>query len=104
MTYPLASSMKSVTELRNCCPSGKSTGPKAAGFVSAALLASHCAHAQFFCIPMAHASNSPVHKLKLPAFAKLARSWCPVTSAREFLLAALRTGPLWLRAVIELLI
>lgn len=74
MTYPFASSIKSVTELKNCCLSGENTGPKAAGFVSAALLASHCARAHFFSIPMAHASISPVHKLKLPAFAKLAQS------------------------------
>lgn len=100
MTYPFASSIKSVTELKNCCLSGENTGPKAPGFVSAALLASHCARAHFFSIPMAHASISPVHKLKLPAFAKLAQSWCPVTSAREFLLASLRSGPLLLRAII----
>lgn len=74
MTYPFASSMKSVTELKNCCLSAENTGPKAAGFVSAALLASRCAHAHFFSIPMAHASVSPAHRLKLPAFAKLAQS------------------------------
>lgn len=41
--------------------SGKNPGPEAAGFVSAAVLASHRAHAGFSYIPTARASVSLVH-------------------------------------------
>lgn len=48
------------------------------------MLASRRVPACFFCIPMAHASISLVHKLKLPAFAKLAQYCLPVKSTPEF--------------------
>lgn len=71
--YPSASSIKSVTGLKNCCLCGINPVPQAAGFVSAALPCSHCAPAHLSCIPMAPASISAVPQLKLAAFAQLAR-------------------------------
>jgi len=73
--YFCASSMKSVTELKDlgCCLE-KALALRQPGWSQLLCLPLCWVHACFLCIPMLHAAIFLVRKLKLPAFAKLAQS------------------------------